>query len=170
MDSNFLQFVTKLTVKRHRKNNDDTKDIIQESLIQLWEKGINQIEDNELKINHIIVYNINKFNRIYNNNKIITVDNNYYFDSKQDLNPPTKFDFNIDKIYDMYSEFLAEYGNDFIDENLRMFYSIKFEKASYKELGKDTPTNRKKVSDIYIAFKNYLFEKNIELTDFFDEI
>jgi len=163
MDKNLVDFVQKLAIKRLGKKNSDTDDIAQEVFINLHLEGITDIEGNELRINHLVVYHMNKLKRL--NNKYQPIENSEHFDKLQEAE--TTF-CDTEKIRQLFEEFRE--GSDFKEKDLDLFYNVKFLKIPYKETGySDNATTRKKVNRILVKFKHYLTKQGIRLEDFYEE-
>lgn len=163
MDKNLVDFVQKLAIKRLGKKNADTEDIAQEVFINLHLEGITEIEGNELRINHLVVYHMNKLKRL--NNKYQGIENQEQFDKLQDLETSTC---DTQKIINLFNEFREI--SDFKEKDLDLFYNVKFLKIPYKETGfSDNATTRKKVNRILVKFKNYLSKQGIKLEDFYED-
>lgn len=163
MDKNLVDFVQKLAIKRLGKKNADTEDIAQEVFINLHLEGITEIEGNELRINHLVVYHMNKLKRL--NNKYQGIENQEQFDKLQDLETSTC---DTQKIINLFNEFREI--SDFKEKDLDLFYNVKFLKTPYKETGySDNATTRKKVNRILVKFKNYLSKQGIKLEDFYED-
>lgn len=163
MDKNLVDFVQKLAIKRLGKKNADTEDIAQEVFINLHLEGITEIEGNELRINHLVVYHMNKLKRL--NNKYQGIENQEQFDKLQDVNTSTC---DTQKIIHLFNEFREV--SDFKEKDLDLFYNVKFLKIPYKETGfSDNATTRKKVNRILVKFKNYLSKQGIKLEDFYED-
>ncbi|WP_339702276.1 hypothetical protein, partial [Algoriphagus aquimarinus] len=72
MDKNLIDFITKLSIKRVGKKNADAEDVASETFINVILEGIDKIEGNELRLNHLICYHLNKLNRT--NKKFTQID------------------------------------------------------------------------------------------------
>lgn len=169
MDNNLINFITKLSYKNSSKLKNprlkeyDIEDVIQNSLLQIYQEGITSIEDNQLRINHIIVYQINLIN---NKNA-----KDYKIISKgiEELNEDFEnFKCNYNKLNKIFVEFI--YDNPSIkSEHLELFRKIKLENNKYKDVTINNGTNRKTVKRVMDKFKIYLQKKNIKLIDFYNE-
>lgn len=162
MNNNLIDFTKAIITKKTRKFNQDSEDILQDVLIEYFEKGISEVNNNEIQLCKIIQYHINK-NR-QSNNKSMTYSNDYLFENMVD-EPEDIIEYDTDKLLNLLQEF-KELNPDIKEENFENFYLIKFKKYRYKELDIDHPTQRKTISNIYIAFKKFLFESNYTLDDF----
>ncbi|MCH7411145.1 hypothetical protein MM239_17235 [Belliella sp. DSM 111904] len=161
MNPNLINFVQKLTIKRNGKNQD-SEDISQEVFINLILEGITEIEGNELRINHLIHYHLNKLNRTKKRfNQVDTVE---AFDR---LIEPSTVICNTESIESYFNDFKAESSIKPLD--LDLFYSVKFLRIPYKELCEDNGTNRKRVNRVYVKFKSYLDALGVKLDSFYDE-
>lgn len=167
MNKNLIDFTTKLVYKNKTKLKNlrlkdyDVEDAIQNSLLQVIEENITEIEGNELRINHIVVYNINLLNnRNAKDYKLIIrgieIENEEYEDVVCNTN----------LIHQHFQNFL--HCNTINSNHLSIFEKIKFEGLKYKEVGEDD-YNRKIVSRIMQKFKTYLKNKKIKLSDFYNE-
>ncbi|MCH7396551.1 hypothetical protein MM236_01065 [Belliella sp. DSM 107340] len=161
MQNDLIEFVQKLAHKVVQKNNRHYEDVIQDTLITLFEENINEVDGNELRVNHLLTYHFNRYHR--KDRKELRYGNISKFDSVE-----VSVD-NIDanKLNDIYLVYKNQ--TKMKAENLELFFKIKFLKLKYKDINADTATNRKIVNRVFSDFKKYLIKNNIELNHFFDE-
>lgn len=165
MDKDLINFVNALINKRLKSNfkSIDRSDISQNVLIELFEKNINSIDGNQLVINGIIQYHLNKERR--KSSKIVYFDQESFFDYVQEK---TEFHTcNTNYLIDLWDDFVVN-NTDIKIEHLQLFENIKILKKSYKECGANTSTDRKNVSRVYLRFKKFLKNKNVKLEDFYE--
>ena len=161
MDKNLIDFITKLSIKRVGKKNADAEDVASETFINVILEGIDKIEGNELRLNHLICYHLNKLNRT--NKKFTQIDSTEAFDSFLDVETTTC---NTSLIETYYNEFRNE--SNAREADLELCYNIKFLKIPYVEASADTPTERKKVNRVYVKFKEWLDIKGVKLDSFYE--
>jgi hypothetical protein len=163
MNNDLINFINALINKRLRYlNNINKDDLTGDVILEVLEKGIEKVEDNQLTINGIIAYHINKAIRY--NKKIYNWSEDIYFDINQEKN----------ELYECQYNKLEEIFNSFKNDNpklnqkhLHLFELIKINGMSYKDIG-DNVSDRKRVERIFTKFKNYIKEKNIKLIDFYE--
>ncbi len=158
---NLIDFVQKLTIKRLGKNNQDAEDIAQEVFINLHLEGITEPRGNELRINHLIQYHINKVNRT--SRKFIQVDDNESFDSLLDIETSIC---NSSMIESFFKDFRKD--SKIRESDLELCYNVKLLNIPYSELCAETGTNRKRVNRVYSKFKKWLECKGITLDSFYE--